>query len=132
MRGVYLVAAELTRRGLVVSPTLRNASGADLLATDPECRRAWSVQVKTNTDRNPCWLVGERAKTTASPSHVYVFVTLEGKQGLEYLAVSSGFVASHVDEDQHKSGTFFSFDRRKLEPNYDGWKIFQVPEPSSD
>jgi hypothetical protein len=31
MRGVYLVAAELSRLGFVVSPTSRSAVGADLL-----------------------------------------------------------------------------------------------------
>lgn len=53
MHGVYLVAAELTRRGLIVSPTLRNALAADLLATDQDCKMTWSVQVKTNTGRTP-------------------------------------------------------------------------------
>lgn len=37
MLGVYLVAAELSRRNFVVSPTSRSAAGADLLATDQAC-----------------------------------------------------------------------------------------------
>ncbi len=44
MLGVYLVAAELTRLNLIVSPTLRNAAGADLLATR-DCEQTWSIQV---------------------------------------------------------------------------------------
>jgi hypothetical protein len=48
MLGVYLVAAELSRLGFIVSPTSRSAAGADLLVTDQECQKAWSVQVKTN------------------------------------------------------------------------------------
>ena len=48
MRGVYLVAAELTRLGFIVSPTSRSAIGADLLVTDQKCRNTYSVQVKTN------------------------------------------------------------------------------------
>jgi hypothetical protein len=39
MRGVYLVAAELTRLGFIVSPTSRSARGADLLVTDQECQK---------------------------------------------------------------------------------------------
>jgi hypothetical protein len=50
MRGVYLVAAELTRLGFIVSPTSRSARGADLLVTDQECQKAWSVQVKTKSE----------------------------------------------------------------------------------
>ena len=34
MRGVYLVAAELSKRGFIASPTSRGAQGADLLVTD--------------------------------------------------------------------------------------------------
>jgi hypothetical protein len=41
MRGVFLVAAELTEQRLVVSPTSRSAFGADLLVADQKCRRAW-------------------------------------------------------------------------------------------
>jgi hypothetical protein len=39
--GVYLVAAELSYRGFIVSPTSRSAIGADLLVTDQECKRTW-------------------------------------------------------------------------------------------
>lgn len=74
MRGVYLVAAELSARGFIVSPTSRSARGADLLVTDQSCKRAWSVQVKTNGIVRPFWLVGEHAGDLVSDSHVYVFV----------------------------------------------------------
>ena len=45
MQGVYLVAAELTYRGFIVSATSRSAFGADLLVTDDLCKKAWSIQV---------------------------------------------------------------------------------------
>ena len=38
MIGVYLTAAELSKRGFIVSPTSRGAEGADLLVTDQECQ----------------------------------------------------------------------------------------------
>ena len=53
MLSVFLVAAELSRRGFTVSPTSRNARVADLLVTDQDCRWAFSVQVKTNAKRAP-------------------------------------------------------------------------------
>src|SRR5579863_1977408 len=124
MRGVYLVAAELTRRGFIASPTLRNAPGADLLVTDSECNKTWSVQVKTNTDRLPYWLVGEKATGAKSPSHVYVFVTLDGKQGPEYIPVRSEFEAKNVCKEQTANSTFYSFDKRLLKSTYNGWEIF--------
>jgi len=47
MTGVYLVAAELSKRGFIASPTSRSAQGADLLVTDTDCKRSFAVQVKT-------------------------------------------------------------------------------------
>jgi hypothetical protein len=70
MLGVYLVAAELSKLGFIVSPTSRSAAGADLLVTDQECQKAWSVQVKTNRKAISYWLVGERARHIKSDSHV--------------------------------------------------------------
>jgi len=40
MQVVFLTAAELTRRGFIVSTTTRNAFGADLLVTDQRCKKA--------------------------------------------------------------------------------------------
>jgi hypothetical protein len=73
MRGVYLVAAELAKRGFVVSPTSRSAMGADLLVTDQKCKRAFSVQVKTNGRTFNFWLIGKRAKETVSGTHISMF-----------------------------------------------------------
>jgi hypothetical protein len=76
LRGVYLVAAELSRLGYSVAPTARNAAGADLLVFDPTTTRAASIEVKTNAKRANFWLVGERAKTSGSPSHFYAFLNI--------------------------------------------------------
>ncbi|MGO9215898.1 MAG: hypothetical protein ACLP9S_18715 [Syntrophales bacterium] len=43
MRGVYLVAAELSRLDFIASPTSRSAMGADILATDQKCQNTFSV-----------------------------------------------------------------------------------------
>lgn len=62
MRGVYLVAAELSRLGLITSTTSRSAIGADILATDNLCSNSFSVQVKTNATTFNFWLVGKNLK----------------------------------------------------------------------
>jgi hypothetical protein len=79
MLGVHLTAVELIKRGFVVSPTSRSAMGADLLITDQRCKKAWSVQVKTNAGTPNFWLVGSHAKEINSPTHVYVFVNIPKK-----------------------------------------------------
>lgn len=115
----------MTHRDFIVSLTSRNAFGADLLVTDQECRQAWSVQLKTNSQRMSYWLVGEHANKIKSPTHVYVFVTLKGNQRPEYHVVTSDFVAQHIYEDKSKSGTWYSFDRSSVASNPEdpeGWK----------
>jgi hypothetical protein len=123
MRGVFLVAAELSGRGFIVSVTSRNALGADLLVTDQKCKQAWSVQVKTSSDPTKYWLVGERAETVKSRSHIYVFVGL-WTEPPEYHVVTSEFVAAHVHKDECKSGTLCSFDPSDPKPDFEGWELF--------
>jgi glycine cleavage system pyridoxal-binding protein P len=43
MRGVYLVAAELSKHGLIASPTSQSAMEADILVTDQKCIRVGSM-----------------------------------------------------------------------------------------
>lgn len=80
MRGVYLVAAELSKREFIVSPTSRSAQGADLLVTDQMCKRAYTVQVKTDTTGNNFFLVGKKVEATVSRSHIYVLVRIRNPQ----------------------------------------------------
>ena len=97
MRGVYLVAAELAARGLVVSPTSRSAAGADLLVTDENCANAFSVQVKTNAKAAGFWLAGAKAQNISSRSRIYVFVNIQPRTGShDFFVVPSTFVAKHV------------------------------------
>ena len=128
MQGVYLVAAELTYRGFIVSVTSRNAFGADLLVTDQRCQRTYSVQVKTNHQVSNCWLLSEHARNIKSPTHVYVFVNLKKDQRPEYYVVPSEFVATHVLEEKQKNSTFYSFGRSDAKLD-SGWDVFENPGP---
>ncbi len=92
MQGVYLVAAALTKWGLVVSPTSRSAFGADLLVTDQNCKRAWSVQVKTNVGRPNNWLLSKHSFETKSDTHVYVLVNLGQKNARQRLSPPDFYV----------------------------------------
>jgi hypothetical protein len=133
MRGVYLVAAELSRLGFIVSPTSRSARGADLLVTDQECRKAWSVQVKTNHRPANFWLVGEHAQTLKSDSHVYVFVNLRNEERPEYLVASSTYVASKVQKNTAKTGTmWYEFHLKDKPAEGEGWGIFGDPHASGE
>ena len=135
MLGVYLVAAELSRLGFIVSPTSRSAAGADLLVTDQECRRAWSVQVKTNKNPANFWLVGSHATKLKSDSHAYVFVNIRKEARPEYVVVPSAHVAMKVTKSTSKTGSvWYSFFRNDRLSDTEGWELFGDPYagPESD
>ena len=128
MRGVYLVAAELSRRGFIASPTSRSARGADILVTDQHCNRAFSVQVKTNASTFNFWLLNEHAKEMVSPSHLYVLVNLKRKgQEIEYFVVPSRIVAEEMRENKRPKSTWYEIHRNKVKNWQDRWDLFGPP-----
>ena len=129
MRGVYLVAAELSKLGFVVSPTSRGAFGADLLVTDKLCKRAYSVQVKTNTRTFTYWLLNPKSKKLKSPTHIYVLVNLrkDGKE-IEYFVVPSKIVAKEMDVDKRAKSTWYSLYEDIAKKYQDNWSVFGSPE----
>ena len=124
MRGVYLVAAELAKRGFIVSPTSISAFGADLLVTDQKCKRAYSVQVKTNGRTFNFWLIGKKAKETVSNSHVYVLVNVKTSKKTgemtEYFVVPS----KQLSRIGHHRGNWPHIEREKIIHYKDKWSVF--------
>jgi hypothetical protein len=129
MRGVYLVAAELSRNGFIASPTSRSAMGADILVTDANCKRAWSVQVKTNAKTHSFWLLNAKTKETVSDTHIYALVNLITRRGgetIEYFVVPSEIVAKRLVHDKSKAGTseWWAIYRDKIMDYKDRWGVF--------
>ena len=135
MRGVFLVAAELARRGLITSPTSRSARGADILTTAPDLSKAFSVEVKTTTN-NKFWQLSTHAKCTTAASHVYVFVRIRKWKSKEevitYYPVSSKLVAEKSRlpnperRRQYRKG--YSMDLHEVEEFENKWSIFGVSD----
>lgn len=124
MRGVYLVAAELSRLGFIVSPTSRSAAGADILVTDQKCKRTYSVQVKTNAKVFNFWLIGNKAKETVSETHIYVLVNIRqykrGGEKIEYFVVPSKQLA----HGGYHKGNWPNIGRDKILDCENNWEIF--------
>jgi hypothetical protein len=132
MQGVYLVAAKLSEKGFIVSPTLRSAAGADLLVTDQKCRQAYSVQVKTNKKTFSFWLVGKKAKEINSKTHIYVFVNIK-KDGeeIEYYVVPSKIVSENMESKENWDNFYFS-NKEQAKYYRDRWKLFGNPGNESE
>jgi len=127
MRGVYLGAAELSRQGFIASPTSRSAAGADLLVTDQKCRNSFSVQVKTNAKPAGFWLTGQKAKTIASDSHIYVFVNLRDSGSHEFYIVPSEIVGRKTRREVSPKSEWFAFYKRDAKGHKDKWDTFGKP-----
>lgn len=120
--GMYLVAAELTRRGFIVSPTLGNAVGVDLLVTNQQSNKLYSVQVKTATTGFNFWLVGKKAKEMVSPAHIYVFVNFKDNGSkIDYFVVPS-----HVVSEKTMFNTKMPMFRSRDADKYlEAWEHFE-------
>jgi len=123
MRGVYLVAAELSRLGFIASPTSRSAVGADILVTDQKCLRAHSVQVKTKSNPVNFWLVEKN--TPVSDTHFYVLVNI-GKS-LEYFIIPSAEIEKKKVYSKHPNSEFWSVYRKDILSYKDNWSLFGTP-----
>jgi hypothetical protein len=135
MRGLYLVAAELSHLGLIASPTSRSAIGADVLVTDHLCAHSFSVQVKTNARTFNFWLVGSKAQEMVSPSHIYVFVNLRAKKDgevIEFYVVPSAVVAKKTRYGKAKTtgSEWYSFYLEDALPFKDKWEVFLKDDPA--
>jgi hypothetical protein len=130
MRGVYLVAAELSRLGFIASPTSRSAIGADLLVTDQACQRAYSVQVKTNATTFGFWLLSKKARTMISPHYIYVLVNLRRrKEGeiIQFFVVPSSVVAEKMVSGTSATGKkseWHQFNFVDAKPYQNNWALF--------
>lgn len=130
MTGVYLVAAELSKLGFIVSPTSRSAYGADLLVTDYSCERTYVVQVKTNARVFGFWLLGKRAQAHKSRHLIYALVNLR-REGPEYYLVPSKVIASNIKVSQPgktRRSFWYAIYRNKVTKFKDKWRVFKNSE----
>lgn len=128
MRGVYLVASELSRLGFIVSPTSRSAAGADLLVTDQVCQRAYSVQVKTNARTFNFWLLSKTAKEQISDAHIYVLVNIhKGKESdiIEYYIVPSKIVSQKMKYSKSEKSDWYFVDLKDIQEFHNKWSVFE-------
>ena len=131
MRGVYLVAAELSRIGFIASPTSRSAIGADILATDQSCHKSYSVQVKTNANTFSFWLLSKKSKEQVSESHIYVLVNIRKKKSeevIDYYVVPSKVVADNIVYGEGPNSKWYAVYRKDIDTYKDGWSLFGEPK----
>ena len=96
------------------------------MCTDAECKRAFSVQVKTKSTQASYWLLSSDYKRFVSDSHIYVFVSIkEGGVPAEFFIVPSTVVAKKAYAELFGKDIWHSFTVKDAKPYQDRWKIFR-------
>jgi hypothetical protein len=99
--GVHFVASQLSLRGLIALPTIRNTAGVDIVVVNKEGTWQANLQVKTSRSRVGFWPIGTRYAEWCGPNNFYVFVRYDPKtSGLEAFLESSVAVARCVAKAQ--------------------------------
>jgi hypothetical protein len=80
--GVHYVAAELSRRGLIALPTIRNTAGYDIIVATPDGKKHANIQVKTSQNRVGFWPMPKPENVRATSKDYYVLVRWIEKERL--------------------------------------------------
>jgi hypothetical protein len=100
--GEYFVAAELSRRGVIATITLKNTPNIDLIASTVDGQRTVTIQVKTK--QNPQgWKLDKRIETQVSTGNFFiVFVDLAKLGSVNYYIVPRNVLANAIAKDHQK------------------------------
>lgn len=107
--GVHYVVSELSLRGLIALPTIRNTAGVDIIATNKEGTWQANLQVKSSRSRVGFWPVGKRFAEWVSDHNFYIFLRFDNRKGrFEVFMESSGVVAAmvtkYVEAEKNRGG----------------------------
>jgi hypothetical protein len=72
--GVYYVASELLRRGLIALPTMRNTKGYDIIVANPNGINYANIDVKTSQNRVDHWPMPSSSAICCGPNDYYVLL----------------------------------------------------------
>ena len=96
--GEFFVAAELSRRGIIATLTVKNAPLVDVIAMNLANGKTANIQVKTRSERNKQgWLLNSKVENISSiKNHFYVFVYLYSIHSLpEYYIIPFNLFAKY-------------------------------------
>lgn len=78
--GVHFVVSELSLRGLVALPTIRNTRGIDVVVVSSDGSWHANLQVKSSKNRVNFWPVGAKYGDFSGRSNFFVFVRYVAKE----------------------------------------------------
>jgi len=86
--GVHAVVSELSLRGLIALPTIRNTAGVDVIVANKAGTWHANLQVKTSRSRVGFWPIGKKYSDWVGPNKFYVFLRFNKKKNSSRSALS--------------------------------------------
>jgi hypothetical protein len=118
--GVHYVVSELSRRGLVALPTIRNCAGIDILVSDDIGNFSKVLQVKTSKDRVSFWPCAAKEQY-AGKNFYFVFLRwLRKENGYEVFLEKGSRVVKNVLANDEKM-------KQTQNKAYGKWQFFVLP-----
>jgi hypothetical protein len=112
--GVHYVVSELSRRGLIAMPTIRNTAGIDVLVAELDGSAQAVLQIKTagrkriQQERTQWWPMSKPENSLKGPNAFYVFVRYDkDKEKFEAFLETADAVVRQVEDyvaDEKSSG----------------------------
>ena len=97
--GVHFVVSELSVRGLITLPTIRNTAGTDVVVVSKDGNWHANLQVKTSRSKVKFWPIGTQYDSWVNKHNFYVFVRyLKEEARFEAFLESSEKVAQWANE----------------------------------
>lgn len=78
--GVHFIVSELTLRGLIALPTIRNTAGIDVLVSEPDGSGLANLQVKSSLKKVNFWPTSKPEKCLRGPTSFYIFLRFDKKE----------------------------------------------------
>jgi hypothetical protein len=135
--GVHFVVSELSRRGLIALPTIRNTAGIDILVSEPGGSGQANLQVKTASWKRDYWPTSGPERCIKGPRSFYVFVRhLPAEDRFEAFLESGSNVAKQVQEnllyDKERGAKEFPYwelpsEAKEIEKLRKKWKNWRPP-----
>jgi len=132
--GVHFVVSELSLRGLIALPTIRNTAGIDILVSELDGSGQANLQVKTRSSEEDYWPTSGPERCLKGRRSFYVFVQyLPDEERFEAFLESGSNVAKQVHEnllDYQKRGlkdfTYWELpseeEKEKLRKKWKDWR----------
>jgi hypothetical protein len=79
--GVHFVVSELSLRGLIALPTIRNTASVDIVAVNKQGTWQANIQVKTSRSKVSLWPISENYPKWCGPNNYYAFVRYLAQEG---------------------------------------------------